>query len=78
MSTAGIIGIIPTLFATVALVHILRSFNGKDYHLDSTKKNKTLASKRAKTLRDQGLKVRVTKSGKQFKVWKRSETLTMI
>ena len=75
MSMEGIIGVIPPIIATVAVVHVLKSFTNpqtgqkEEFSLHGTYDDKAEATTEAKLLRADGDKARVTKSGSKYKVW---------
>ena len=71
----AIIGMIPALVATTALVIVYKTFmdpkTGKKtkYELHEEFDNKTAAMKESSSLRKSGKLSRYTKSGKKYRVW---------
>ena len=70
----SIIGLIPLLVGTAALIAVVKVFTdpktGKKtkYELHSTHSTKKEAAQESKELRDSGMEARFTKAGKEFKV----------
>mgnify|MGYP005817111593 CR=1 FL=1 len=74
MSLDGIIGVVPPILATVAVVHVVKSFtdgkgNKEEYNLHGTYDSQKEATEEAKHVRADGHKARVSKSGSKYKVW---------
>ena len=79
----AIIGMIPALIATTALVIVYKTFMDSDgkkrkYELHEEFSSKAAAMKEAAELRKAGNRAKYTKHGKKFRVWIAKKTSNMM